>query len=100
MGLEKNLRREKRIPIRIPLMLNGKTDKGFTINSSITTENISKNGICFKMSSPVPVKPGDSIYGEMKNYKFQTNCALKVIWKKGNTLGGYLVQKPTQWFIT
>lgn len=94
-----NLRKEKRIPIRITLKFSGRTDKGFTLNSEIVSENISKSGICFRTKSPMAVNPGDIITGILEHPQFKTDWEFIVIWKQGNLMGCKLQKIPDHWFI-
>ena len=94
-----NLRKEKRIPIKIQMRFHGTTDKGFSLNCEIVTENISRSGICFRTTSPMPVNPGDSITGILEHSQFKTEWRCQVVWKQGNLVGCLLKNSPDHWFV-
>lgn len=99
MDSRPNLRKEKRIPIRLTMRLLGTTDKGVELDLEIVTENVSREGLCFRFRQEIAVQPGDRIIGSLKSPQVQTEFALEVRWRKGDMLGGRLEYLPQKWLV-
>ncbi|HQF88608.1 MAG TPA: PilZ domain-containing protein [Acidobacteriota bacterium] len=94
-----NLRKEKRVPIRLKLHLRAEDSRGRAISANITTVNVSKSGICFQSELPLPLQAGDSLKGELESPQFKTDFHLRVMWINGTLLGGRLESAPANWPI-
>lgn len=94
-----NLRKEKRVPIRLKLQLRAEDGRGRAISANITTVNVSKSGICFQSELPLPLQAGDSLQGRLESPQFKTDIHLRVMWINGNLLGGHLETTPANWPI-
>ncbi len=94
-----NLRKEKRIALKVYLEAKGRSHNGFEINTQIHTENVSKSGMCFVCTTPIPLRSGDVLELELSNQNFKTKVKFKVAWKNGNKFGGYFLLKPEPWFL-
>ncbi len=94
-----NLRKEKRIALKVYLKAKGRSHSGFQIDTQIHTENVSKSGMCFVCNSPIPIKNGDVLELELSNQSFKTRVKFKIVWKNGNKFGGYFLLKPEPWFL-
>lgn len=94
-----DLRKEKRVPVRLIMRLEGFSDKGFPLNVQIVTENVSRRGLCFRTREAMPVGPGDRIRGTLTNRQIRTSLALEVKWKSDDLIGAQLQYSPDQWLI-
>ncbi len=95
----KNLRKEKRVPIRLKLHLQAEDGHGRAISANIITVNVSRSGICFQSELPLPLQVGDSLRGRLESQQFKTDIHLRVMWINGNLLGGHLESTPASWPI-
>jgi hypothetical protein len=94
-----NLRKEKRVPIRLKLQLNVQDSLGHAISARITTVNVSRGGICFQSEFPLPLHPGEVIRGKLESPQFKTDIHLKVAWANGCLVGASLETTPGHWLV-
>ena len=94
-----NLRKEKRIPVRLAMRMKGTTDKGIPLDVDIMAENVSRLGFCFRALADIPVHPGDRITVRLKCPQIQTEIELEIKWRKGELMGGLLLAPPERWLV-
>ena len=94
-----DLRKERRVPVRLIMRLEGISDSGFPLDVQIVTENVSRSGLCFRTWEAMPVSPGDRIDGTLQNRQIQTRVALEVKWKADDLIGAQLHLFSDQWLI-
>jgi len=94
-----DLRREKRVPVRLVMRLEGVSDRGFPLNIQILTENISRSGLCFRTREALPLDPGDRIHGTLENRQVRTRLAMEVKWKADDLIGAQIHLYSEKWLI-
>jgi len=96
---ESNRRKEKRVPLQVQLILEGVTNDGVALRTPVMTLNVSKSGVCFQTEDVLPIKTGDIIQGTLVNDNFKTSFKMRIVWKYGNRLGGFIGDSRERWFV-